>query len=85
MNKPHPLKPWADRKGGRMELARRAGVAWHVIDEIIAGRRTPRADLAKRISAATDGSVSAARLMGLDDAGHEESVQPTTPAVESAT
>lgn len=67
-----------------MELARRAGVAWHVIDEIISGRRTPRADLAKRISAATDGRVSAARLMGLEDAAHDQSMTPPAPPAESA-
>lgn len=65
-----------------MELARRAGVAWHVIDEIVSGRRTPRADLAKRISAATDGKVSAARLMGLDE--HDQSVQRASASGESA-
>lgn len=49
-----------------MELARRAGVTWQVIDEIAKGKRVPRAPLARRISAATGGVVSAAALMGLD-------------------
>ena len=81
----HPLKAWADKSGGRLELARKSGVTWHVIDDICKGRRTPRADLAKRISAATGGAVSASALMGLDDDGlHEETVTATVVAGECA-
>lgn len=78
----HPLDPWVSRKGGQMELARRAGVTWATIHEIATGRRVPRADLARRISAATDGAVSAAELMGL--AEHPPILPPAAPTHESA-
>jgi DNA-binding transcriptional regulator YdaS (Cro superfamily) len=79
---PHPLQPWCDRKGGRLQLARDAGVTWQTINEIAQGRRRPRADLALRISRATGGAVSAAELMGLDP--HQPTLAPAEPAKECA-
>lgn len=67
-----------------MELARAAGTTWQVIDEIAKGRRVPRADLARRISAATGGVVSAAVLMGLTDGDEASPVNAGRPSSEDA-
>lgn len=70
------LKAWVEKtKGGRSVLARRAGVRWQTVDDILDGKHTPRASTAKALSAATGGEVSAAAILGVDDV-HTDFVAP---------
>lgn len=76
------LRAWVEKtKGGRSVLARRAGVRWQTVDDILDGKHTPRASTAKALSAATGGEVSAAAILGLDE-GHTSNVAPATSVGE---
>lgn len=55
----------ARTKGGRTAIARAAGIRWQTVDEIARGQVTPRVTTARAISAATEGAVSVAELLGL--------------------
>lgn len=62
------LREWlqGQGKGATARLARVVGTRWATIHDI-AGGHVPKAPLAKRIEAATDGAVTAAELLGLAD------------------
>jgi DNA-binding transcriptional regulator YdaS (Cro superfamily) len=63
------LTEWLVAHGGasaKRELATRAALTWSTVHDIARGKRVPSVSTARRIEAATGGSVSAASLLGLD-------------------
>ena len=72
------LRAWVDRTpNGRSVLARRAGVRWQTVDDILRGKHRPRAEPAEALSAATGGEVSAAAILGVEHT-------PSMPAASTA-
>lgn len=73
------LREWLESqgRGATAHLARTVGTRWATIHDISNGH-VPKADLAKRIEAASDGAVSAAELLGI-----ESSTIATTSALSS--
>ena len=63
------LAEWLSRTGdvhATRKLALRVVCRWQTIHDIARGKSVPRADMAKRIEAATGGEVRAAVLIGLE-------------------
>lgn len=70
----------SQERGRQARLAKQLGLAAGTLSAIRSGYRRPSPDLARRIEAATDGAVSAAALLGLEEAGaafgHETRARP---------
>ena len=61
------LAAWLERTGTtKAEFARRARCTWKLVHKVAAGHR-PLVATAERFSAATNGEVSAAEILGVAD------------------
>lgn len=72
-------------KGGRAQLARKAGVQWATIDAIVRGKTVPKPSTALSISRATGGAVPAAAILlgscvDSDCDSHAETLAPAAAA-----
>jgi transcriptional regulator with XRE-family HTH domain len=71
------LELYLSRERGRASaLARAAGVSKGGLSSIKSGKARPSPDLAKRIETATGGEVTAASLLGIENAAPESRARP---------